>query len=104
MNRPPPPLGRTMFHRRSHKEVEYQQRKNRENCDAFSPRPSIGGESADGESARARVFCSRRRILSLGVSLDSRLHQTKRPQCRIFLEFPLSPPETQRERERLRRR
>src|SRR6185369_16410781 len=70
-NRPPPPLGRTSFHRRSHKEVECQQRKTWENCDALSPLSSIGGESADGGSARARVFWSRRRTLSREASADS---------------------------------
>src|SRR5262249_6269940 len=71
VNRPPPPLARTSFHRRSHKEVEYQQRKTWENCDALSPLSSIGDESADGGSAQARAFLSRRRTLSLVPSLDS---------------------------------
>src|SRR6185369_1859373 len=70
-NRPPPPLGRTSFHHRSHKEVEYQQRKTWENCDALSPLSSIGGESADEGSAQARVFWSRRQILWLEASFDS---------------------------------
>src|SRR5262249_28660506 len=50
---------------------EYQQRKTWENCDALSPLSSIGDESADGGSAQARVFWSRRRIPSLEPSRDS---------------------------------
>src|SRR5438876_6964812 len=87
-----------MFHRRFHKGVEYQQRKNRENCDAFPPRPSIGGESADGGSAQAHVSWLRRQILSLEVSLESRLHHLKRSRSRTRHEFPVSLPQARRER------
>src|SRR5262249_19798624 len=71
VNGPPPPLDGKSFHRRSHKEVEYQQRKTWENCDALSPLSSIGGESADGGSALTRVFWSRQQILSREASFDS---------------------------------
>src|SRR5205814_4970583 len=68
-----------------------QQRKIWENCDAFSPLSSIGGESADGGSAQARVFWSRRQTLWLEASADSsRLRlKTLARQIRSGLVFEL---------------
>src|SRR5438094_3507825 len=103
---PPRPLGRTTFHRRFHREVECQQRKNWENCDALSPLSSIGGESADEGSAQARVFWSRRRILSLEASFDSsglRL-KTLAHQIHIGFAFELPADSGAHESPRLHRR
>src|SRR4029453_10304656 len=85
------PLGRTSFRHRSHKEVECQQRKTWENCDALSPLSSIGGESADEGSAQARVFWSRQRILWLEAAFDSsRLRlKTLGRQIHVVLVFEL---------------
>ena len=53
--------GRTKFHHRFHKEVEYLRRKSRAICDAFPLPRSIAGESADGEFSQAPVFWRRPR-------------------------------------------
>ena len=72
--------------------IKYQQRKTWENCDAFSPLSSTGGESADGECAQARVFSSRRRILWLEPSPDSSRLRLKTLVRQIHAGFVFEPP------------
>ena len=95
-NRRPRPLARTRFLRSFHKEVECQQRKNPESCDAFRPLASSGDESEGEEFVPARVSCSRRRILSPEVSFDSSPLWAKRHRCQIDLRFPVSLVEVRR--------
>src|SRR5262249_34094244 len=94
---PPRPLGRRRFYRRIHTGVGYQQRKNWESCDSFSPPSSIGGESADAESLQARVSYLRRQILSLEDGLGSSLHPLKGRASRTRHEFLASLPKSREE-------
>src|SRR5438094_374573 len=91
-HKPPPLPDHIRLQRQFHKEVECQRRKIRENCDAFQLPPSIGGESADGESVPARVSLRRCQILWPEVSLDSSAHRLKKLPFQILREFHFSLP------------
>src|SRR5215468_7920281 len=93
-NKRPRRLARTIFHRRSHKEVGYQQRKSRENYDAFSHPPSTGDVSEGEEFVLARVSWSRHQILSPEVSLDSSPLLAKILDRQTPRALPVSPRQT----------